>query len=240
MALFGEKYGATVRTVTVPSPEDVRYSYELCGGTHVLRTGDIGPFVIVKEESSSAGVRRVTAVTGHAAFDLINERFERLNAVAAHLRSEPELVVERVDSLQDELKEAHKALEELSQSQAGDVVEDLMGKARTHNGATLLLEQVTASDGDMLSWMVDRCREHIQSGVVVLGAEIDGGVRLVAKVTPDMIEKGIKAGDIIREIAPLVDGRGGGRPEFAQAGGKNPAGLTDAMQRAAEIVQQAL
>ncbi|GAB4480934.1 MAG: alanine--tRNA ligase [Anaerolineae bacterium] len=243
MALFGEKYGETVRTITIPDPADptkTRYSYELCGGTHVRSTGDIGPFVITKEESSSAGVRRIVAVTGHAAQTLITGRMKALESMAERLGADPETLGERVEALLDELRQAHRTIAELTQSQAGDVVRQLVGQARQIDGATVLAAHVTAADDEMLGWMVDRCREHIQSGVVVLGAEIEGKARLVVKVTPDLVQRGIRAGEVIKQIAGLVGGGGGGRPDFATAGGKNPAGLPDAIARAEELVEAGL
>ncbi len=240
MALFGEKYGSTVRTVTVPSKIDPLYSYELCGGTHVEMTGQIGNFIITREESTGSGVRRVLALTGHSAQSYIQDRLSVLDRVASNLNTDPVELSSKVEALREEVKALQKQLAELEQSKADDVIKDLMAAVEEVNGATILTAQVDTDDGDLLSWMVDRCREHITSGAVVLGAEIDGKARLVAKVTPDMIDKGIKAGEIIRQSAGRVGGGGGGRPDFASAGGKNPAGIPDAIQLANELIKAKL
>ena len=241
MALFGEKYGDVVRTVTVPEEKaEDRFSYELCGGTHVRTTGEIGPFLIVKEESSSAGVRRIVAVTGRAAHELIQNRLEMLDAVAALLGSEPEALEERVQSLLEELREARQTIARLEQSQARSTLENLLAQATEINGSRLLIAQVEVADDELLGWMADRSRERMQSGVVVLGSNIGGKARLVAKITPDLVERGLHAGKLIGSIARLVGGGGGGRPDFATAGGRNPDKLPDAIAKAEEIVIETL
>jgi len=240
MALFGEKYGEDVRTVTVPSEDGARYSYELCGGTHVQSTGEIGPFVITHEESSSAGVRRITALTGHGAQAYINKRLDLLDTVAARLKVEPDTLEERIDGLLEELRTAQQAIAEMNETQAGNVVKNLLSQAITIQGSTVLTAVVQAADGELLGWMADRCREHIQSGAVVLGANVDGKARLVAKVSTDLVEKGIRAGDIIGQIAKVVGGGGGGRPDFASAGGKDPAKLDEAITLAQSLIKEKL
>ncbi len=242
MALFGEKYGETVRTVSIPDGQGPggRFSYELCGGTHVASTGEIGPFIITKEESSSAGVRRIVAVTGHAAQQLINRRLETLDQVASLTQSAPETVEEKVTELLDSLDAANQALNTLEQEQAQSSVEDLLGEAVEIGDSKVLISQVAVTDDEMLGWMADRLREHMKSGAVVLGGEIDGKARLVAKVTPDLVERGLHAGNLIKAIARVVEGGGGGRPDFASAGGKNPAKLPDAIAKAKELIDEAL
>jgi alanyl-tRNA synthetase len=242
MALFGEKYGEIVRTVRIPDDQGPggRFSYELCGGTHVASTGEIGPFMITKEESSSAGVRRIVAVTGHAAQQLINRRLETLDQVASLTQSAPETVEEKVTELLDSLDAAHQALTSLEQEQAQSSVEDLLAEAVEIGDSKVLISQVAATDDEMLGWMADRLREHMTSGAVVLGGEIDGKARLVVKVTPDLVKRGLHAGNLIKAIAKVVEGGGGGRPDFASAGGKNPAKLPEAIARAKELIDEAL
>jgi alanyl-tRNA synthetase len=243
MALFGEKYGETVRTVTVgdPASGDERWSYELCGGTHVTSTAEIGPFLITGESSSASGVRRVVAVTGHEAQRLIQERLDILDTVATRLGSEPETVEERVDDLLGDLKEATSKVEKMERQSSQSQLDNLVSQAKTIGGAKVVAAQVDAPDGDMLGQMADWCRDRIDSGVVVLGSEIDGKVRLVAKVTPDLTKRGVHAGDLLSTIARLVGGGGGGRrPDFATAGGKDPSGLPEALARAEDVIAGAL
>jgi alanyl-tRNA synthetase len=241
MALFGEKYGETVRTITIPEPEDGKHwSYELCGGTHVNSTAEIGPFIITREESSSAGVRRIEAITGHAAQDAIRRRFETLERLAARLGGEPESVDTRVDDLLDELEDARQTVEALERDTAKDALDGLLAGAAEVDGIQMIAAQVDAPDGDLLAEMADWCRDRIDSGVVVLGSAVEGKALLVAKVTPDLVKRGVHAGKIVGEAAKLVGGGGGGRPDFATAGGRDASGLPDALARSEQIVAEAL
>ncbi len=240
MALFGEKYGAIVRTITIPEQDDDRFSYELCGGTHVRTTAEIGPFLITREESSSAGVRRIEAVTGHAAQHLIGERLAALAATAARLGSEPEAVPHKVEGLISEMEAARRQLEVLTRETAKGALEGLLAQAREIDGAKVISAQVSAPDTDLLGQMADWCRDRLDSGVVVLGSEIDGRVRLVAKVTPDLVKRGVHAGKLVGSLAEMVGGGGGGRPDFATAGGKDPAKLASALAETEKLVAGAL
>lgn len=241
MALFGEKYGNTVRTITIPEPEhDSRWSYELCGGTHVRSTAEIGEFIITREESSSAGVRRIEAVTGHAANALIRRRFDTLREVAALVGGEPEHAPGRVKALLEELDIAYDSIETMQRDTARDALEELLSASVAVDGAQLVAAQVDAPDGDLLAEMVDWCRDRLDSGVVVLGSEIDGKARIVAKVTPDLVERGVHAGKLVGELARQVGGGGGGRPDFATAGGKDTARLAEVLQGARTLIDEAL
>lgn len=241
MALFGEKYGAEVRTVTIPGPDNgVRYSYELCGGTHVRWTGDIGPFILTSEDSASAGVRRIEAITGHGAQSFISDRLEKFNAVTETLGGDAEIVEERLQRLQAELNEAQSRIKELERDTALETLDDLLAKAEDIDGFKLVAAEVEAPDGDMLGQMADWCRDRIDSGVVVLGSAIDGKARLVAKVTQDVVKRGVHAGNLVGALAKQVGGGGGGRPDFATAGGKDIDKIGGAIASARALVEGAL
>ncbi len=231
MALFGEKYDERVRVVEIPG-----FSVELCGGTHVRRTGDIGLFHITGETGIAAGVRRIEAQTGAGAHAWVRHQVERLAQVSAALRTGPDGVVEAVERLQDERKRLERELDaarrELSKLAAGD----LAAQARDVDGVKLLVAEF---EGD-LKEQVDRLREQLGSAVVVLASKADGKVVLVAGVTSDLAGKRVHAGKIIQGIAPLVGGRGGGRPDLAQGGGAEVSGLVAALDQASVLAQEQL
>jgi alanyl-tRNA synthetase len=241
MALFGEKYGDTVRTITIHEAGDRdRFSYELCGGTHVRSTGEIGPFIITREESSSAGVRRIEAMTGAGAQALIHERLHTADMVAARLRTQPDLLAQAVDALLRDLETAQHRIEQLERQAARSAVDDLLSSAVDIGGARVVAAVVRVADADLLAEMADLCRDRMASGVVVLGAEIDGKVRLAAKVTADLVKKGVHAGKLVGEVARMVGGGGGGRPDFATAGGREPERLAGALAAVEALVAAAL
>ncbi|MBN1121479.1 MAG: alanine--tRNA ligase [Anaerolineae bacterium] len=242
MALFGEKYGQTVRTITIEEPDeqDQRFSYELCGGTHVEMTAEVGTVVITREESSSAGVRRIEAVSGRGALALMQEQMDTLGSAAAILGTDVEMVDKKADELVGELREAYRQIERMKQASAKGSLDDLLASAKEINGVTIVAAQVDAPDGDLLGQMADWCRDRISSGVVMLGSEIEGKVRLVAKVTPDLVERGVHAGKIVGAAAKIVGGGGGGRPDFATAGGKDISKLPEAMAKVEELVAEAV
>jgi alanyl-tRNA synthetase len=244
MALFGEKYGDTVRTVTVPQPDlhAHRYSYELCGGTHVRTTAEIGPFLIVSEESSSAGVRRIVALTGHGAQQAIQKRLSILDGVAAKVGSDLDSLEIKVESLLQDLRAAQQTIAQLNQQIAQTQLEDLLAQTQEINGVKVLAAQVNASDAELLSKMADWYRERIATaGVVMLGSEIEGRALLVAAVTPDLVQQGLHAGKLIGPIAKLVKGGGGGgNPRFATGGGKDPSALPQALAEVGKLVAESL
>jgi alanyl-tRNA synthetase len=231
MALFGEKYGEQVRVVQI---ED--FSRELCGGTHVGRTGEIGPFVITSEGSVAAGIRRIEALTGNAAVERILGQQRLLEDLGRDLKVTWSEVPGSVKALQERTRAQEREIERLRGQLAGAKSGDLLQNAVDIGGVKVIASTVEVPDKQALRTMGDRLRDSLQSGVVVLGAAVDGRASLLAMVTPDVVARGVKAGDIIREIAPHVDGRGGGRPELAEAGGKNPAGLDAALGAVAGAV----
>lgn len=225
MALFGEKYGKEVRVVNIGG-----YSIELCGGTHVKNTEDIGIFKIVSESGIGAGVRRIEAVTSKEAYELLNEEEGQLKAIASLVKS-PQLkeVVAKTEQLQQQLRELQKENEQLAgklaNQQAGDIFKDV----KEANGITYIASKVNVKDMNQLRQLADQWKQKELSDVLVLATAQEEKVSLLAAMSKSANEKGLKAGDLIKAIAPKVGGGGGGRPDMAQAGGKNPAGITDAL-----------
>ena len=236
MALFGEKYPDRVRVVTMGD-----YSKELCGGTHLDNTGQVGLCRIVSEENVAAGIRRIVANTGKQALQRIRDTDAILKEVGVALKTgQPADLPRKVLQLQDELREAKKELaKQASQSIAG-AVDDLIDNAEEIDGAKIITHLVTGLDRDGLREFADKLRGKAKSAAVLLGAEIDGKVALLAAVTKDVIAKGVKAGDCVKVSAKIVGGGGGGRPDMAEAGGKNPDKLPDALLAGAEYFRSTL
>jgi len=231
MALFGEKYDSQVRVVSVPG-----YSVELCGGTHVSRTGDIGLFRIQSEGGIAAGVRRIEAQTGTGALALVNRDAERLGELAKKLKTDPARVVEAVVRLQDERRALEKQLQELQREVAKAAAGALVGSARDLGGVKVLAAEF---DGDLRE-QADRLRDQLGTSVVVLLSKRGDKVQILAAVSKDLAGSRIHAGKVVEAIAPLVGGRGGGRPDMAQAGGTDPAGIPAAIAAAYAFAGTAL
>jgi alanyl-tRNA synthetase len=230
MALFGEKYGDTVRLVRVG---DV--SSELCGGTHSRRSGDIGLFRITSETGVAAGVRRIEAVTGEEAWKAIKREEAELRAIGAALKAKPGEVAERVQRLIRQQRETEKAYQTLQAKISTGQSQELIGSTRDVKGIKVLSTQVEAKDPKSLRQMADRLKGQIRSGIILLGAAGDGKAMLLCVVTPDLSEK-YPAQKLIREVARYVGGTGGGRPDMAQAGGTNVEGLNQALEKIYEII----
>jgi alanyl-tRNA synthetase len=234
MALFGEKYGEEVRVVSIPD-----FSKELCGGTHVTRTGDIGVFKIVSESSISAGVRRIEAITGEGAVTQFQNSSEALHRIAGILRvAEPELI-EHVDRLIAEKRTYERQIDQLKTRLAQSAARDLESRARQKNGATYLITQVEDLDRQQMRTLADSLRNKWKSAVVVLASAEDGAVSIVAAVTKDLTQK-IQAGKLVGTLAQAVGGKGGGRPDMAEGGGKEPAALPKALVALATEVESKL
>jgi len=234
MALFGEKYGDKVRVLKLAD-----FSVELCGGTHVERTGDIGIFKITSEGGVAAGVRRIEAVTGRGALDWIEANQRMLAEVAAALRSQPAELLARVDQLQKRSKELEKELAAVKQALATGKAADHAAQVQDVNGVKVLATRMDGADAKTLRDAVDRFKDKLQDAVVVLGSVEDGKVVLAAGVTKNRTGT-LKAGDLIRNVAEQVGGKGGGRPDFAQAGGTDPSGLDAALASVAGWVAERL
>jgi alanyl-tRNA synthetase len=235
MALFGEKYGELVRTVSV-GDDDNRYSYELCGGVHVSETAEIGPFVIVSEGSVSSGVRRVEALTGRGAITYLRDNLNRLAHAAHALNTSPHDVANRASALQDELAAARKEIANLRREIARANFEKALTTVERREGLNLLVTRVDGATPDMLREMTDWYRDAVKSGVIVLGAVQDGRPQLMVAVTDDLTRKGLHAGNIVKQAAGVMGGGGGGRPNLAQAGGKDVSRLDDALKTARQLV----
>lgn len=244
MALFGEKYGDTVRTVIIGrnTTGDDRYSYELCGGTHVTTTAEIGPFLIISEGGSAAGVRRIEAVTGHEAQRIINERLALLKQASAIVGAQqPDELPNRINQRLDELSATQKELEAVQRQSALSELDDILDAAVEVAGVQVLAAEVTAANPDLLGEMADSYRNRVGSGVVVLGSNIDGGARIVVALTKDLVEKGLKASNVLRKVAKPIKGGGGGpNPAFAAGGGSHPDGMSDAMALVADVISEEL
>lgn len=232
MALFGEKYGEIVRVVQVGD-----YSLELCGGCHVPNTSTIGLFKIVSESGIGAGTRRIEAVTGKAAYHVINDQVKLLQETAGVLKTKPAEVPNRIEALLGEIRTLSRENESLSAKLGNIEAGSLVDKAKEINGTTVLYSKVNAQDMNNLRAMVDDLKQKLGSAVIVLGSVNDDKVNITAGVTKDLIDKGFHAGKLIKEVATRCGGGGGGRPDMAQAGGKNPEQLEEALRFIEEWVQ---
>lgn len=240
MALFGEKYGATVRTIQIGGYEEKPFSFELCGGTHVPMTADIGPFIITSEEAAAAGIRRIEAVSGRAALELIQQRLGALDNIATYLKINPAEVDRKVLSLLDEHNIAHKEIERLRRELAKHEFETLMGKVEDVKGVPVLAASIKNVNADTLREMTDWFRDRVPSGVAVLGSVHDNRPNFVASVTDDLVKRGLDAGKIVKAVAKVVGGGGGGKPTLAQAGGKDPTRVAEALAQVRGLVTEAL
>ena len=231
MALFGEKYGDTVRVVCVDD-----YSKEFCGGTHVSNTGEIQAFKILSESGVAAGVRRIEALTGQGVFDYYNDLEKKLEEAAKTVKATPANLQEKLEHLMADLKSLQAENESLKSKAAKEALGDVMDQVQDVNGVKLLAVSVADVDMNGLRDLGDQLKEKLGEGVVVLASAKDGKVNLIAMATDAAMKQGAHAGNLIKGIAALVGGGGGGRPNMAQAGGKNPAGIDAAIAEAAKVL----
>ncbi len=239
MALFGEKYGDTVRVVQIGSDE-VTYSRELCGGTHVERTSQIGGLHITSEGSAAAGVRRIEAVTGQSAQELIQTRLVTLEQTAAFLRVAPEDVYRRAMGLASQLQDSDKKIKALERKLARAKFEGLLAQVHPVAGVNVVALKVDAPDVAMLREMSDWFRDKLGSGVVVLGTVVGGKPVIIATVTKDLTSRGLHAGKLVKAVAQVVGGGGGGKPTMAQAGGRDASRLNEALSKVDSLVTAVL
>jgi alanyl-tRNA synthetase len=239
MALFGEKYGEVVRTIKIGDSPDP-FSFELCGGLHVRATGDIGFFHFTSEEAVGAGLRRVEAVTGRYAQKYVMDRLELLEQLAMNLNSPVSEIGHKLKIILEDNRSLNREISRIYQTQARIEFEKLLQQMQEVNGVPLMVSQVSVPDMDGLREMADWFRDRVTSGVAVLGAVVNGKVLLVVAVTDDLVSSGIKAGDLIGNVAEIVGGGGGGRPTLAQAGGKDPDKLPEALSAVPEILARNL
>ncbi len=241
MALFGEKYGDIVRTISIGSDSgDDTYSFELCGGLHVSETNDIGLFRFTGEEAVAAGVRRVEAVTGREAQRLIADRLDTLERVSQLLNTPLNDVETRLESLLIDHKAMQKDLAQLQRKFARVQFSALMGQVEQVAGVNVLAAQVDVAGVDNLREMADWYRDKVGSGTAVLATVSNGKPLLIATVTDDLIKRGLRAGDLVREAARIVGGGGGGRPNMAQAGGRDPEKIPEALAAVPDLVKAAV
>ncbi|MGH9772137.1 MAG: DHHA1 domain-containing protein, partial [Candidatus Acidiferrales bacterium] len=236
MALFGEKYGDKVRVVSVA---DGSFSKELCGGTHVRRTGDIGLFKLVSESSISAGVRRIEAITGTGVLETLRKTSGTLAQLGETLHAKPDELVVAAGRLSEEEKKLRKQLEAAQLKRAVASAGNLLESVQDVKGVRVLAARVEVPDRAAMRQMIDNLRGRLGSGVIVLGSAEDGKVSLVAAVSKDLTSQ-LDAGKIVKAAAAMVDGSGGGRKDLAEAGGKNPAMLGEALKSVPGIVEQML
>jgi alanyl-tRNA synthetase len=253
MALFGEKYGETVRTMTIAptapgsfssstaersEEQSGRYSYELCGGTHLERTSDVGAFIITSEGSAAAGIRRIEAVTGRGAYELIARRFKATKKAAALLSATPEELPVKVENLQDELAELRKELTSLRRDSALSTFNQQLANVQTVNGVNLLAVEIPDLDKDALGKLADTFREkYPENGICVVASPAENNVVVMATVTQDLIKKGLKAGDLVGHISRQLGAGGGGAPHLAFGGGKDTSKVGQALDSAASWIQ---
>ena len=236
MALFGEKYGDIVRMVQIGEGE---YSRELCGGTHVRSTAEIGAFRIIGETSSSANVRRIEALSGPPAVELLRAHDGLLAEMVSELRSRPEDAPEALRAVLKARKELERAARK-GPASAGADIEQLLAAAEDLDGARVLLASTEAPDQKTLLEVLDRVKGRLGTGVIVLAAPGEGRVSLVASVAPELVERGLKAGELVKVAAAEVGGGGGGRDTIAQAGGRDPERLPEALSSARRAIVEAL
>jgi len=232
-AVFDDKYGETVRVVAVGD-----FSKELCGGTHVQMTGDIGPFRIVSESSVASGVRRIEAVTGMEALNWSTQEHELLTGLSQRLSVKPSDLPERIKTMAEQVKAAEKQLKELQTKAAVSNVDGLVGKVEEQGGIQLLATDLGEMPMDALRQVLDGLRQKINSAVIVVGSSCDGKACLAASVSDDLVAKGIHAGKLIGSIAKICDGGGGGKPDKAQAGGKDGSKVGDAIQAVSGLLKE--
>jgi alanyl-tRNA synthetase len=242
LAFFGEKYGERVRTVMVtsgsPSVAGEAFSFELCGGVHCHSTGEIGLFRIISETGIAAGVRRIEALAGRKAYQYIKEVLERrVEEISELLKVPQNEIVGRIEKMVKERTEMIKEIESLIRKRIASGVEELFEKVRKVGDIRLVSAKVEAKDASVLRSFGDQLRDRLKSGVIILGAIIEDKVALLSVVTQDLVERGYHAGKIIEEVAKLVDGSGGGRPDMAQAGGKSIDKLDSALAKAEKIIK---
>jgi alanyl-tRNA synthetase len=237
IALFGEKYGDVVRTVRVGQAKSP-LSFEVCGGTHVDRTGDISFFQIVSEGSIGSGMRRIEAVTGRGAEKLIEERASALEKIAQQLQVPAANIESKIASTLEELDSERKRAVSLERQLSKETAESLLTQAESVKGVSVLAVKVSASSMDALRHTGDVLRDKLTSAVVVLAAVWDDKPNFLAVVTPDLVSKGLNAGDIVKKVAQATGGSGGGRPQLGQGGGKDKDKLEQALKMVARLVEE--
>ncbi|HZJ76806.1 MAG TPA: alanine--tRNA ligase [Oscillospiraceae bacterium] len=234
-ALFGEKYGDLVRVVKIGD-----YSMELCGGTHVNNSGEIGMLIILSESGVAAGVRRIEAVTGIEACRYVQENRQTMMQIADKLKAQLQNLPQRVDELTDEIKEKDREINKLKTRLASSSTDDLLSQVQSVDGVNIIIQSIDNQEMNDLRKIGDALKEKLESGVIILASDKNGKVNFIATATKDVLAKGVHCGNLIKEAAKVTGGGGGGKPEMAQAGGKNPDKIGDALSIAKEILEKQL
>lgn len=233
VGIFEDKYGEDVRVLAMGE-----YSKELCGGTHVSNTGNIGPFKIMSESSIASGVRRIEAITGTTVYEYIDQMEDNIDELARVLKSDKNSIIEKVDSLMEALKEKEKEIEKMNSKMASSVADDIVKGKKEENGISYIAYRVDNMDMNSLRNLGDEIKNRLKDSVIVLASESDGKVFFVSMVSEYAKRKGIHAGNIVREVAKVTGGSGGGRPDMAQAGGKDPSKIDKALEIVPELIKQ--
>ena len=240
-ALFGEKYGESVRVITIIDPanlenSDKRYSYELCGGTHVDHTGMIGTFLITAEESAAAGIRRIEAITGREAYRVISARMKETTRLAKQMSTTPEDLENVIHKLMDEIGEKDHAIKKYRMSTIVNEFQKRMDEVETVNNSVVLVNLVENAEAETLRQLCDIFRNRFSNGIAVIGSVTGGKPLIIATVTEQLIHQGIKAGEVVKYAAEKLGGTGGGKPDIAQAGGKDPSKLPGALEAVKQFI----
>ncbi len=230
-ALFGEKYGKTVRVVNV-----LGYSIELCGGTHLSNTAQVGSFKILSESGVAAGVRRIEALTGKQALTYYRELDEKINAVAVALKATPTTILQKANAMVEQSRTLSQEIEKLKSKAALGMLDEILENKTELNGLTVVTAVVASMEADALRNLGDMLKDKLQSGVVVLASDTDGKAQLVAMATDDVVKRGVHVGNAIKEAVELLGGKGGGRPNMAQAGGRDVSKMAEALDKAKEVL----
>jgi alanyl-tRNA synthetase len=237
MALFGEKYDDIVRTVILEDDSN-RFSYELCGGIHVNETAEIGGFLLTNESAVSAGVRRVEALTGHEAVRYVQKQLGTLQQASARLGTTPDQLSSRIEAMQQEVSDRKKEVSQLRSRLAKHEFDNMIDNMESINGVQALIAKLDDVPMDTMRQMSDWFRNKADSGVMVLASDVDSKPQVMVAVTDDLTARGYHAGKLVKEIASVVGGGGGGRPNLAQAGGKDSAKIPEALQKARELLAE--
>ena len=243
LAFFGDRYGDVVRVVTMaPEPHLIEdaFSVEVCGGTHVSATGQVGALVVLGESSIGGGMRRIEAVTGRAAEGLFVQQSDRLEALSKKLQTPVADLEARLDSFMQENDDLRKQLEGFQKTSLRDEAEELLKQVQDVDGAKVVAGRTSAASADGMREMGDFLKDKLGSVVVALAAVVEGSPILITMVTPDLVERGLHAGNLARDTAKVMGGGGGGRPEMAQAGGKQPEKVDEALSGVPALVRQGL
>ena len=234
-AIFGEKYGDTVRVVSVGDFDDP-FDMEFCGGTHLKSSGQIGQFRIVSEAGIASGTRRIEAVTGAKAYEMAIADRTLITEAAAALKSSKDQIVEKINALHAEVKSLSRELSDIEKAKAGSFADDAVSSAKDINGVMAVIAECDAADPAALRDTADKIRDKLDCGIVFLAAKSSDKVLFTAMATKSAVEKGAHCGNIIKEAAKVAGGGGGGRPDMAQAGGKDVTKIAEALEKVSEVL----